>query len=48
MMSVQTTDGELAILEIKPSNGKLMPWPDYVNGRRVQPGDRFVPIAAEG
>ncbi|MBK8270041.1 MAG: methionyl-tRNA formyltransferase [Planctomycetes bacterium] len=44
MMSVQTTDSELMVLEIKPANGKRMSWPDYVNGRHVQPGDRFLPI----
>ncbi|MBX3395300.1 MAG: methionyl-tRNA formyltransferase [Phycisphaerae bacterium] len=44
MMSVQTIDGELAVLEIKPAGGKLMSWQDYVNGRHVQPGDRLVPV----
>ncbi|MCG8409581.1 MAG: methionyl-tRNA formyltransferase [Phycisphaerales bacterium] len=44
VMSVQTLDSELAILEIKPAGGKLMSWRDYVNGRHVQPGDRFVPL----
>lgn len=44
MMSVQTVDSELSILEIKPASGKLMTWQDYVNGRHVQPGDLFLPI----
>jgi len=44
MMSVQTADGEVSILEIKPAGGKRMAWPDFVNGRHVQPGDRFIPI----
>ncbi len=42
MMSVQAGDGELAILEIKPANGKLQSWQDFVNGRRVKPGDRLA------
>ncbi len=42
MMSVQVGDGELAILEIKPANGKLQSWQDFVNGRRVKPGDRLA------
>ncbi len=44
MMSVQTADGELALLQIKPANGKRMNWQDFVNGRHVCPGDRFLPI----
>ncbi len=47
MMSIQAIDSELMILEIKPAGGKLMAWSDYVNGRRVQPGDRFVPAEIE-
>jgi methionyl-tRNA formyltransferase len=45
MLSVQAADGELELLEIKPAGGALMSWRDYVNGRHVQPGDRFVPTA---
>jgi methionyl-tRNA formyltransferase len=44
MMSIQTADSELMLLEIRPSGGKLMSWRDFVNGRHVQPGDRFVGI----
>ena len=47
MMSVQTLDGELTVLEIKPESGKCMTWRDYVNGRHVRPGDRFIPIQTE-
>ncbi len=32
----------LEILEIKPSSGRVMSWPDYVNGRHVQAGDYFA------
>lgn len=38
-----TGGGYLEILEIQPSSGRNMPWRDYVNGRHVRPGDRFVP-----
>lgn len=44
VMSVAAADGDLMILEIKPAGGRLMAWQDFVNGRHVQPGDRFVPI----
>ena len=40
-MLVATRDGMLEILEIKPAGGRLMSWPDYVNGRHVQSGDCF-------
>jgi len=46
MMSVQTADSELMILELKPAGGRLMAWRDFVNGRHVRAGDRFVPIEA--
>ncbi len=39
---VATDDGFVELLEIKPSSGRLMTWQDYVNGRRVAEGDRFV------
>ena len=42
---VATADQYLEILEVKPSGGRLMPFEDYVNGRRIQPGDLFTPIA---
>lgn len=32
----------IEILELKPASGKLMSWREYVNGRHVQAGDRFV------
>lgn len=47
VMSVQAGDGEMMILEIKPAGSRLMSWQDYVNGRRVQPGDRFLPAETE-
>ena len=40
---VATGSGFLELLEIKPQAGRVMPWPDFVNGRHVQPTDRFEP-----
>lgn len=39
---VAARDAFLEILELKPASGPLMTWRDYVNGRHVRPGDRFV------
>lgn len=44
MMGVQVADREMMILELKPAGGRLMAWQDFVNGRHVRPGDRFVAI----
>jgi methionyl-tRNA formyltransferase len=44
VMSVQCLDGEMALLEIKPASGRLMEWKDFVNGRHVEAGDRFVAL----
>jgi len=46
VMAVQMPDREMTVVEIKPASGRLMPWRDYVNGRRVKPGDRLRPIEA--
>ncbi len=43
-MHVATADAFVEILEIKPSSGRIMAWQDYVNGRRVKPGDKLGPI----
>jgi methionyl-tRNA formyltransferase len=34
----------LQILQLKPENSRLMNFADFVHGRRVSPGDRFVKI----
>jgi methionyl-tRNA formyltransferase len=34
----------LQIMQLKPENSRLMSFADFVNGRRVSPGDRFVKI----
>jgi methionyl-tRNA formyltransferase len=39
---VAAEDGFVEILEIKPASGRMMTWPDFVNGRHVRAGDRFV------
>jgi len=39
---VATDDAFIEILEIKPSSGRIMTWPDYVNGRHVAAGDQFL------
>jgi methionyl-tRNA formyltransferase len=44
VLAVQTSQGMLEILEIKPAGGSLMEWRDFVNGRHVKPGDQFLPI----
>lgn len=44
MLRVQVSDADLEILQIKPSGGRMMEWPDFVNGRHVAEGDRFMPI----
>lgn len=43
-LHVTARDGAIAIHEIKPSGGRLMSWADFVNGRHVKPGDRFVSV----
>jgi methionyl-tRNA formyltransferase len=43
-LTVQTGQGRLAIVEIKPAGKTLMPFADFVNGYRVAPGDRFIAI----
>jgi methionyl-tRNA formyltransferase len=34
----------LQIMQLKPENSRLMSFADFVNGRRVSAGDRFVKI----
>ncbi|MGC9455838.1 MAG: methionyl-tRNA formyltransferase [Phycisphaerae bacterium] len=40
-LSVATGRGRLSVEAIKPAGGRLMQWRDFVNGYRVQRGDRF-------
>lgn len=39
---VAAADGFVEVLEVKPASGRTMGWRDYVNGRHVKAGDRFV------
>lgn len=41
-LHVAATDGYVEILELKPSSGRVMTWPDYVNGRHVTSGDKMA------
>lgn len=43
---VQTGAGEICVLEIKPEGGRLMAFEAFARGRRVVPGDRFLPLDA--
>ncbi len=46
-LHLATGDGMLEILELKPAGGTLMTWPQFVNGRRVRPGDRFESVVLD-
>lgn len=39
---VAAEDGFVEILQLKPSSGREMTWPEYVNGRHVTKGDKFA------
>ncbi len=41
-LAVQSGQGAVHLLEIKPAGGRLMSFADFVNGHHVRPGDRFV------
>ncbi len=41
IFTVATGKGTLEIHTLQPAGGRLMGWKDFVNGRHVQPGDRF-------
>ena len=41
-LSIQCGQGLLDIQKIKPAGAKQMTWHDFVNGRRVQPGDKLT------
>ncbi len=42
--SVVCADGAIRLLEIQPAGGQVMSWRDFVNGRRVRPGDRLESV----
>jgi len=41
-LRIRVKRGLLELVELKPSSGRGMSWSDYVNGRRVTPGDHFT------
>jgi methionyl-tRNA formyltransferase len=44
-LTVGCAEGSFELLELKPAGGRLMAFkPDFVNGRRVKAGDRFVAL----
>ncbi|QOJ15818.1 MAG: methionyl-tRNA formyltransferase [Planctomycetia bacterium] len=40
-LTVSCGSGRIRLLEVRPTGGKLMAFRDFVNGRRVAPGDRL-------
>lgn len=44
-LHVAVGEGTIEVREIQPASGRAMTWADFVNGRRVRPGDRFEPIS---
>jgi len=44
ILTVATGRGTLEIHALQPAGKRVMGWQDFVNGRRVQPGDRFVSL----
>ncbi len=42
--TVVAGEGRLKILELKPAGSKLMKWQDFINGRHVKPGDKFITL----
>jgi len=44
IFTVATGSGTLEIHSLQPAGKRLMGWQDFVNGRHVQPGDRFVSL----
>ncbi len=43
-LNVICGENRLQIVQLKPENSRLMTFADFVNGRRVSPGDRFISI----
>ncbi|MBN1490402.1 MAG: methionyl-tRNA formyltransferase [Phycisphaerae bacterium] len=46
LYEVVTGQGTLELHVVKPAGGRAMAWQDFVNGRHVQPEDRFETISA--
>lgn len=48
--SVACERGRIELLELRPAGGRLITWQEFINGRHVQPGDRFsthAPVETE-
>lgn len=43
-LNIVCGENRLQIVQLKPENSRLMSYADFVNGRRILPGDRFVKI----
>ena len=43
-LNVVCSKGKLAIMKIKPAGAGLMTFGDFINGWRVQPGDKLVKV----
>jgi methionyl-tRNA formyltransferase len=43
-LNVVCSKGKLAIMKIKPAGAGMMTFADFINGWRVQPGDRLVKV----
>ena len=41
-LSIYCSSGRLKLLQVRPENGKLMDFADFVNGRHLKPGDLFL------
>ena len=41
-LSIVCGQGRLKLLQVKPTGGRLMSFDDFVNGRHLQSGDRFL------
>jgi methionyl-tRNA formyltransferase len=44
VMTVATGQGTLEVHSVQPAGGRAMSWQEFVNGRRVQPGDRLESV----
>jgi methionyl-tRNA formyltransferase len=44
---VATSQGTVEVLEIQPAGGRPITFKDFVNGRRIKPGDRFETLPTE-
>ena len=45
--SIACAEGAIRVLEIQPAGKRAMTWQDFVNGRRVRPGDHFESVEAD-